>query len=477
MSKTITIEPITKIEGEAKVTIQLDDKGNVSDARFHVLDFRGFEKFVEGRMFWELPVITPRICGICPVSHHLASVKACDDILKVDIPAPAKKLRELMHMGQYIHSHSLHFFHLAAADLLFGPDSDPMQRNIIGIIQANPDLAKEVIKLRKYGQKVIELTGGRPIHPVTAIPGGMSKPLTHEERYVLLKEIDSIIKFSLRTVEIAKEINEKYKDIIPEFGLTSKTKHMGLVKNGSLELYDGNLRMIDPDGNILSEFEPRNYLDYIGEHIEDYSYAKFPFYKPHGYPDGIYRVAPLSRLNVAERIDTELANKELQEFKKLNNGKPVQETFYYHYARVIEILYAAERAKQLLEDDDIINNNVRVKVDRCAGTGVGVVEAPRGTLFHHYEVDDIGRILKANIIVATGQNNPAMNLSVKEIAKKYIKDGKFTEGILNRIEMGIRAYDPCLTCTTHAIGKMPLEIKLLDSKGTCIDIIKREEEF
>jgi len=474
MSKTITIEPITKIEGHAKVTIQLDDNGNVNDAKFHVMEYRGFEKFMEGRMFWELPVITPRICGICPVSHHLASVKACEDALRLDIPITAKKLRELMHMGQIIHSHSLHFFYLAAADLLFGPESDPVQRNIIGIIQANPELAKNVIKLRKYGQKIIEFIGGRPIHPVTALPGGMSKALTHEERYILSKEVDSIIAFCLNTVGLAKEFNSLYKDIISEFG-TFKTKHMGLVNNGNLELYDGTLKMIDIDGNTLVEFDPRDYLDYIGEHVENDSWSKFTFYKPQGYPEGTYRVAPLSRLNVAQKINTELANKEFQEFKQLNDNKPVQETFYYHYARAIELLYAAERAKQLLEDDDIVSKDVRVKVERMGGEGVGVIEAPRGTLIHHYAFDDIGKITKVNIIVATGHNNLAMNLSVKEIAKKYIKDGKFTEGILNRVEMGIRAYDPCLTCTTHAVGKMPLEIKLLDSKSVCIDVITREE--
>ncbi len=468
MGKKITIEPITRIEGHGKVTIHLDDDGNVAESRFHVVEFRGFEKFCEGRMFWEMPVITERACGICPVSHHLASAKACDDLLGVDIPPAAKKLRELMHMGQTIHSHALHFFFLAAPDFVLGPDADPAKRNIVGLIEADPELGKKAIKLRKIGQTIVDLVGGRAIHPVTAIPGGMSKPLSHEHRFILLKEIDEAIELANVAISVGKSVFEKYADIVPTFA-TIQTKHMGLVKDGNLELYDGELRLIDEDGNALTEFDPKDYLDHIGEHVEEWSYLKFPFYKKDGWPKGIYRVAPLARLNVADSISTPLANAELKEFKQAGNGKPVQATLYFHLARLIELLYAAERAKELLEDDEIVSRDVRVQVQRRAGEGIGCIEAPRGTLIHHYWVDDVGKITRANLIVATVQNNPAMNMSVNEVAKEFIKGEKIKEGILNRVEMAIRCYDPCLSCATHAIGQMPLEISLLGADGTLLD--------
>jgi NAD-reducing hydrogenase large subunit len=474
MGKKITIEPITKIEGHGKVTIHLDDEGNVAESRFHVIEFRGFEKFCEGRMFWEMPVITERACGICPVSHHLASAKACDDLLGIDIPPAAKKLRELMHMGQTIHSHALHFFFLAASDFVLGPDADPEQRNVIGIIAADPELGKKAIKLRKIGQTMIERIGGRAIHPVTAIPGGMSKPLSHEDRFIMLKEIDEAIDLAKVAISVGKGVFEKYADIVPTFA-NIKTKHMGLVKDGNLELYDGQLKMIDEDGNTLAEFDPRDYLDYIGEHVESWSYLKFPFYKKDGWPKGIYRVAPLARLNVADSISTPLAGAELKDFKQLGNGEPVQATLYYHLARLVELLYAAERAKQLLLDDEIVSRDVRIKVERKEGEGIGCIEAPRGTLFHHYWTDDIGRITRANLIVATVNNNPAINMSVSEVAKTFVKDGEVKEGALNMVEMAIRCYDPCLSCATHAIGQMPLVLELLASDGTVLDVITRKE--
>lgn len=468
MGEKITIEPITKIEGHAKVTIHMDDAGNVAESRFHVVEFRGFEKFCEGRMFWEMPVITERACGICPVSHHLASAKACDDLLGIDIPPAAKKLRELMHMGQTIHSHALHFFFLAAPDFLLGPDADPATRNIIGIIGADPKLGKKAIKLRKIGQTIVDRVGGRPIHPVTAIPGGMSAPLSHEHRFMMLQEIDEAIELAKLGVATGKKVFEKYADIAPTFA-TIETKHMGLVKNGNLELYDGHVRLINEEGEKLEEFDPKDYLNYIGERVESWSYLKFPFYKKEGWPKGIYRVAPLARLNVADGISTPLANAELKEFKQLGNGKPVQATLYFHLARLIEILYAAERAKELLLDDEIVSREVRVQVQRQAGEGIGCIEAPRGTLFHHYHVDEVGKITRANLIVATVQNNPAMNLSVNAVAKEFVKGNKISEGMLNRVEMAIRCYDPCLSCATHAIGQMPLEINLLAADGTLLD--------
>lgn len=472
MNKTITISPVSKVEGHGKVTIHLNERNEVEESHFHVVEFRGFEKFCEGRLMSEMPVITTRICGICPVSHHLASVKACDDVLGVDIPPAAKKLRELMHMGQTIHSHALHFFYLAAPDFVLGPSSDPAKRNVVGIIEADPELGKKAIRLRQIGQNIIERIGGRPIHPVTAIPGGMSKPLSHEDRFIMGKEIAEAIELAQIGLQVGKSVYEKYADIVPRFAVI-KTNYMGLVKDGNLELYDGKLRIIDQNGYSLEEFDPKNYLDYLGEHVEDWSYLKFPFYKKQGFPGGIYRVAPLGRLNVAEGISTELAGKEFSQFKRLGHGQPVHETLYYHYARLIELLYAAERAQQLIADDEIVSKDVRVKVERKAGEGVGVIEAPRGTLIHHYWVDDSGKIEKANLIVATVNNNPAMDMSVNEVAKEFVKGGQIEEGALNMVEMAIRCYDPCLSCATHAIGRMPLVIELLTADGTIIDVRER----
>lgn len=472
MSQTITLAPISRLEGHGKVTIHLNDKNEVEESHFHVVEFRGFEKFCEGRLMSEMPVITTRICGICPVSHHLAAAKACDDALGVEIPPTAKKLRELMHMGQFIHSHALHFFYLAAPDFVLGPASDPAKRNVVGIIEADPALGKKAIRLRQIGQNIIERVGGRPIHPVTAIPGGMSQPLSHENRFISRKEIDEAIDLAKLALEIGKGVYQQYAEIVPRFA-AFKSNYMGLVKDDSLELYDGTLRLIDPDGNRLEEFDPRKYLDYLGEHVEDWSYTKFPFYKKLGYPNGTYRVAPLARLNLVDRIGTPVANKELMEFKKLGNGKPVHETLYYHYARLIELIYAAERARELLDDDEIVGKEVRVKVERRAGEGVGVIEAPRGTLIHHYQVDDDGKIEKANIIVATAHNNAAMDRSVNEVAKEFVKGGKIEEGALNMVEMALRCYDPCLSCSTHAIGQMPLVVNAVDADGTVVDSVQR----
>lgn len=472
MSRTLTISPISRLEGHGKVTIHLNDNDEVEKSYFHVVEFRGFEKFCEGRLLSEMPVITSRICGICPVSHHLASVKACDQAFSAEIPAAAKMLRELMHMGQIIHSHALHFFFLAGPDLLLGPASDPALRNIVGVAAANPELSKKAIRLRQIGQNIIENVGGRAIHAITAIPGGMSKPLSHEQRFNLKKELREALDLAQIALQTGKDLNEKYKDLIPHYA-NIETNYMGLVKNGNLELYDGELRIIDKEGKKLTEFNPDKYLDYIAEHVEDWSYLKFPYYKDKGFPDGIYRVAPLARLNVAESISTPLANEEHKMFKKMGKGKPVHETLYYHYARSIELLYAVERAKELLEDDAIVDSKVRVQVERKAGEGVGVIEAPRGTLIHHYWSDDSGKVEKANIIVATGHNNQAINMSVNQVAKNYIKKGKIDEAAFNMVEMAVRCYDPCLSCSTHAVGRMPLVINLVSSNGKIIEVVER----
>jgi len=473
LSKTITIDPVTKVEGHGKVTIHLDDNGNVAESHFHVQEFRGFEKFCEGRMAWEMPVITTRICGICPVSHHLASAKACDDLFGVEIPPTAKKLRELMHMSQMIHSHALHFFYLAAPDLLFGLDAPPEQRNVLGVLNANPDLGKKAIRLRQIGQSSIERVGGRSIHPVAAIPGGMSQPLSHENRHIMLKEMDEAFELAKLALDAVKSVNEKYAQLIPGFA-SFKTKYMGMVSEGALELYDGVLRITDEYGLVIEEFDPQQYLAHIAEHTEDWTYLKFPYHKKSGWPDGVYRVAPLGRLNVADKISTPWANSELAGFKQLGGSLPVQDSLYYHYARIIELLYAVERAKELLADDGIVSKEVRLPVTRQAGEGIGVIEAPRGTLIHHYQADDMGKLERVNIIVSTAHNYFAMDKAVNEVAKMLIKGDRVEEPLLNQVEMAIRCYDPCLSCATHQIGKMPLEIQIVTPEGEIARLLRRD---
>lgn len=473
MSKKITIDPVSRVEGHGKVTIELDEQGNAVASRFHVQEFRGFEKFCEGRMVWEMPVITSRICGICPVSHHLAAVKATDHLLGVEIPPAAVMLRELMHLGQFINSHSLHFFYLTAPDLLFGPDADPVERNIAGVLVHYPELAQKAIRLRQIGQDMIERVGGRSIHPVTAIPGGISKPLSHEDRFIMLKQLDEALSLTGLALDTCKKFFEDYSGLVPAFGSLSG-KYLALVKNDSLELYEGKLRLTESGGNTVEEFDPAGYLDYIGEYTSDYSYAKFPYYKKEGREKGLYRVGPLARLNVAEKIDTPVAGRELQQFKELGKESSVNETMYYHYARIIELVYAVERSRELLQDDTIVSRKTRVPVERRAGEGVGVMEAPRGTLIHHYWADDLGRIERVNIIVSTAHNNAAINKSAHEVAKAFIKGGEIREGFLNRVEMVIRCYDPCLSCSTHQIGKMPLVVELQAPDGSLLGSIRRD---
>lgn len=472
MGKKITIEPITRIEGHAKVTIHLDDEGNVEKALFHVNQFRGFEKFCEGRLYFEMPQITQRICGICPVSHHLASVKACDEIIGVEIPKTGKLLRELMHMGQFIQSHSLHFFHLASPDLLLGFDADPKIRNVFGIINKKPELALMAVKLRKFGQEIIEILGRKKIHPIFAVPGGVNGALLVDGRDKILREVEYVINSIERAIEIAKDWIGKNKELVDSFA-NFKSGYMGLVKDGALELYDGDVRLIDDDGNLLEEFNDSNYLSYIAEHVEGWSYLKFPYYKKKGFPEGSYRVGPLGRLNVCEKISTPLANEEFKQFKAINSGKPVEGSIYYHYARLVEDLYAAERTRELLEDPDILSTDIRTESNKITSEGVGVIEAPRGTLIHHYKADENGVIKKVNLIVATGHNNWAMSKSVDMVAKQFISGKEISEGLLNRVEAAIRCYDPCLSCSTHALGQMPLYIEIHSPKGEIVETIKR----
>ncbi len=469
----ITIEPVTRIEGHAKVTIHLNGKGKVEKAFLHVNEWRGFEKFTEGRPFFEMLQITPRICGICPVSHHLCAAKACDGVVGVTPPRPARLLRELMHMGQVIQSHSMHFFELAGPDLLLGFDADPAIRNVVGVIQANPDLALKAVRLRAFGQEIIRKLGGKRIHPIHSIPGGVNAPLSVKDRDEILSQIDDMTDVVKTAITVGKGWYEGNMDLVNQFAVFP-SGYMGLVdEQGGLQLYDGNLRLVDKTGKKLEEFDPRNYLDYIGEHVEDWSYLKFPFYLKAGWPKGTYRVGPLGRLNVADKINTPLANDEFNKFKSLGGGKPVEGTLWYHYARLIEDLYAIERAKEILLDPDVLSTDLMTDYAALAGEGVGVIEAPRGTLIHHYKTDPNGMLTKVNLIVATGHNNWAMSNSVEMVAKSYVDGKKLTEGMLNRVEAAIRAYDPCLSCSTHAVGTMPMLIELVEPDGTVVDRVSR----
>lgn len=474
MNKKITINPVTRIEGHARVTIFLNDEGQVDEAYLHIDQFRGFEKFSEGRYFAEMPIITPRICGICPISHHLASAKATDEILGINIPRPAKLLRELIHMGQIIQSHSMHFFELAGPDLILGWDADPRIRNVVGLIQANPELALKAVKLRKFGQRIIELVAGRRIHPTFAIPGGVNQALDSKAREEILSGIDEMISYIKEGISIATDWIEKNKEECERFA-TFKSGYMGLIKDdGSLELYDGKIRFMDKNGNVVNDFVDKDYLKYIGERVEDWSYLKFPFYKPFGWPEGVYRVGPLGRLNASDLISTPIANEYMKEFKKINNGKPVEGSLYFHYARLIETIYGLERAREILEDKDSLSTDVLAIGKPTNHEGIGVIEAPRGTLIHHYWVDEKGTIEKVNLIVATGHNNWAMSKSVESVAKGFIDGKNLKEGMLNRVEGAIRCYDPCLSCSTHAIGKMPLLIEIYDNNGNLINFVKRD---
>jgi len=472
--RTITINPVTRIEGHAKITIHLDDAGNVADTRFHVVEFRGFEKFCEGRFFAEMPQITARICGICPVSHLLASAKACDAVLGVEIPRTAKRLRELMHMGQLTQSHALSFFHLSAPDLLLGYDSDPALRNVIGLVQKHPDIARNGIRLRKFGQEVIKLTAGRKIHADFPVPGGVNKAFTVAERDELLKGLPEAIEHAKFALNLLHIYQDEHREAVETFA-SFESNYMGLVQpDGALEHYDGRLRFCDLNGNMIEDqVDPAQYLDVIAEATEPWSYLKFPFIKSQGYPDGLYRVGPLARLNVADKIPTPLANTVFEQWRA--TAKNIRRSsFYYHWARLIEIVYALERTEELLNDPDICGTDIMVSGKPAHPQGVGVIEAPRGTLFHHYWVDENGRVEKVNLIVATGHNNLAMNRAVQAVAEKYVKANRLQEGMLNRVEAAIRCYDPCLSCSTHAIGQMPMIVELVDVQGKVLERVCRD---
>jgi len=483
MSRKITIEPVTRVEGHGKVTIHIDDLGNVYQSRLHIVEFRGFERFVQGRPYWEMPVLVQRLCGICPVSHHLGAAKALDVIVGAGtgkgLTPTGEKMRRLMHYGQMFQSHSLHFFHLASPDMLFGIDGDPLKRNIIGVALEHKDLAVQGVMMRKFGQEIIQATAGKKIHGTGAIPGGINKHLSIEERDSFLKgpdplNVDKMIEWSQGALEFFKDYHSKNKDLIDNFSVFPSS-HLSLVrKDGAMDLYHGVLRAIDKDGNkILHDVDYQDYLNYIDEEVRSWSYMKFPYLKEYGKREGWYTVGPLARCNTVDFIPTPLAQKELEQFKAYTGGKPNNMSMHMHWARLIEILHSAEMIKELLLDDDLLEGELVIKGNKT-NQGIGVIEAPRGTLFHHYEINGKDQVIMANLIVSTTNNNQPMNEAVNYIAKEYMTgQPEITEGMMNAVEVGIRAYDPCLSCATHAFGQMPLEISLFDAREKLIDYKRR----
>ncbi|MGZ3938898.1 MAG: Ni/Fe hydrogenase subunit alpha [Flavisolibacter sp.] len=467
--KEILISPVTRIEGHAKITIQLDDQGEVENALFHVNEFRGFEKFCEGRMYTEMPIITPRICGICPISHSIASVKACEMIQGLQPAYTGNLLRKLIHIGQNISSHALSFFHLSSPDFLLGYDSDPAARNIIGLANKFPDIALRGIRLRKFGQEISERITGKKIHIAGIAPGGMAFPLTGANRKALLAWIPEALETVQMGIGIIKKFHEENSKLVNSFA-TSPTLYLGTVgPDGQHELYDGKLRFVNAEGVILQDqIDPARYLEFIAERSVSWSYLKYPYYKPLGFDAGFYRVGPLARLNVATRMRNPLAREEFRKFKALGDGKPVHGAFFYHYARLIETLSSIEEAEKLLNDPEVTSKNIQTQGRWNYPEGIGSTEAPRGTLFHHYKTDETGKLTHVNLLIATGQNNPSMNRSISEVAKQYVHGSDIKEGMLNRVESTIRCYDPCLSCSTHAIGRMPLQVELYDHQGQLI---------
>ncbi|MEM2263314.1 MAG: Ni/Fe hydrogenase subunit alpha [Candidatus Bathyarchaeia archaeon] len=483
--KEIIIDPITRLEGHGKIAIFLNDAGEVENAYLQIPELRGFERFCIGRKAEDMPLLTSRICGVCPVAHHMAGTKALDAAFNVEPPSAAKKLRELMYCGYYIYDHTLHFYYLGGPDFVVGPDAPPEKRNILGVIEkAGLDVAKEVIKHRAYGQRIVELIGGKATHPVCGLPGGVSKPLSEENRQEIEKMVTSAVEFAKFSLKLFHDIvlkNTKYVELIKSDAYTLRTYYMGLVdEHNKVNFYDGKIRVVDPNGKEFAKFEAEDYLEHIAEHVEPWTYVKQPYLKKvgwkgfvDGHDSGIYRVGPLGRLNAADGMATPLAQEEYELMYKTLGGKPVHSTLAYHWARLIELLYAAERAVELVKDPEITSTNVRNKPGK-PGEGVGVVEAARGTLIHHYVLDENALIKDVNLIVATVNNAPSINMSVRNAAKGLIHGGKVDQGLLNMVEMAFRAYDPCFGCATHfAIGQLPLTVEIYNSEGKLIKTVQR----
>jgi NAD-reducing hydrogenase large subunit len=476
-TRKITIDPVTRVEGHGRVTVQMDESGKVGEARFHIVEFRGFERFIQGHPYWEAPLLVQRLCGICPVSHHLAAAKAIDQIYGVDpedLDPTATKLRRLLHYAQVFQSHALHFFYLASPDLLFGVDAPVEKRSVGAVALEHSELARKGIQMRQFGQELIKALAGKKIHGITAIPGGVHKTFYPEEREYFLTEndtpsIDTMVEWAQEVVQFIKDYHDKHFRWLDSFA-SYPSGHLGLVAgDGALELYDGHMRAIDSHGEItLNDVHSSSYLKYFGEGVEKWSYMKFPYLRHLGRQEGWSRVGPLARLNVCDHISTPLANAELDEFKAYTNGRPNNHTMHSHWARLIEVLHCAELIRDLLNDPSILDDVQRGKLNRRP-EGIGIIEAPRGTLIHHYQVDEKGSITKCNLIVSTTHNNEPMNRAVKWVAQNVLdQQEEITDGMLNQVEVAIRAYDPCLSCATHAMGQMPLILTVLDANGGVI---------
>ena len=472
----MVIEPVTRVEGHGKVSILLDEDDQVTQARFHIVEFRGFERFIQGRPYWEVPVIVQRLCGICPVSHHLCAAKAMDRIVGGEKLTPtAEKMRRLMHYGQTLQSHALHFFHLCSPDLLFGFDADVAIRNVIGVAAKYPELAVQGVMMRKYGQELIKATAGKKIHGTGAIPGGINKNLSIEERDGFLKDIDQMMEWARGALKIAKDYTVEHLEELAPFG-SFPSNHLSIVReDGAMDLYDGNLRAIDAEGNtIIDQVDAQDYNKVIAEEVRSWSYMKFPFLTALGPEKGWYRVGPLARVNACDFIDTPEAEAARKEFMAVTNGKPNNITMAYHWARMIEMLHSVEKIQELLGDPDLQGTDLVVTGERRT-EAAAILEAPRGTLFHHYRINDDDQIVMANLIVSTTSNNEPMNQAVQKVAQSHISGKKeITEGLLNHIEVAIRAYDPCLSCATHALGKMPLVVELFDCEGSLAGRVEKQ---
>jgi len=477
--KRVVVDPVSRVEGHGKVTLLLDENNKVKQARLHIVEFRGFERFIQGRPYWELPVLVQRLCGICPVSHHLAAAKAIDQLVGVDpenLTPSSTKLRRLLHFGQVLQSHALHFFHLSSPDLLFGFESDIGKRNIIAVLNTYPDIGLQGVKLRKYGQEVIRMVSGKRIHGTGAIAGGMNKSLTKAERDILLEDVDQMIRWAEDSVALIKKVHCSSLPFYDEFA-TIRSNYLGLIQpSGALELYHGGIRAKNDQGEtLLDHFDYCRYNEAIHEEVRSWSYMKFPYLLSLGKENGWYRVGPLARVNNCDFIDTPLAEAARLEFKAHSGEAMVHSTLAFHWARLIELLHCAESIKILLHDPDIIGHDLVTQGEKRF-EGIGVIEAPRGTLFHHYQVDENDIVTKANLIVSTTSNNMAMNESVRQVAATYLSGRELNEPLLNNLEVAIRAYDPCLSCATHAVGKMPLQLELVDAEGNLVDKLVKHND-
>ncbi len=475
--RRVAIDPVSRVEGHGKVTILLDAQNHVQQVRLHIVEFRGFEKFIEGRPYWEVPVMVQRLCGICPVSHHLAASKALDHVVGASPVTPsADKIRRLMHYGQVMQSHALHFFHLSSPDLMFGFDSEVNRRNILGVARAHPDIAKKGVLLRKFGQEVIRATAGKRVHGTGSVPGGMNKHVSQEDRALLQRDLAQMIAWAQDAIGMAKQLHAQNPALYDGFG-SFRSNMLSLVRtDGALDLYDGVLRARDANGKVLFDgASDQGYLDLIEEEVKPWSYMKFPFLKSLGREHGWYRVGPLARVQNCDVIPSPLAEAQRREFIDWGNGEPIHAPLAYHWARMVEVLHCVEVIQDLLDDPDILSGELMASGPRRR-SGVGVIEAPRGTLIHHYEVGDDDLVTMCNLIVSTTHNNQAMNEAVRSVAREYLDGHELTEGLLNHVEVAIRAYDPCLSCATHALGQMPLDVALIDGDGALIDRVVKSQQ-